>query len=123
MVASQSLHASIINEGPGDAGQLTGTAQMVGVIGGGDTIQGTIEDASDVDLFGFSWGGGLLEINTFGAFVFDTQLHLFDSTGAGIGENDDSGGLQSQIALNLAAGDYFIGISPFNIDASGWSGG
>jgi len=74
--------------------------------------------AGDEDLYSFFWSGGSLEIDTFGTTGFDTQLHLFDGAGLGIGENDDAGGtLESEIALTLAAGNYFIGITAFNNDA------
>ena len=111
-------NAQIVNE-IGDApgllpGQAVGpsTTQIIG-----DNLDGT------EDLFSFIWGGGDLTIDTFGS-DFDTQLHLFDGAGAGIGENDDSGfiGVQSEIALNLAAGSYFIGLTGFNNDALDSSG-
>ena len=98
----------------GDAGELTGTAQAIGVA---DSIVGTISPGTDVDLFSFYWGGGVLTIDTFGT-GFDTQLHFFRADGSGIGENDDSSGtLQSEISLAPGAGQYFIGISAFNNDA------
>jgi hypothetical protein len=108
-----SAHAIAYNE-IGDAGQLPGTAQAIGAA---DSIVGNITPGTDVDLFSFFWGGGVLTLDTFGT-GFDTQLHLFDSAAMGIGENDDAGGtLQSEISLNLGAGQYFIGISAFNNDA------
>lgn len=84
-----------------------GTLQIVGFNGGGDN-----------DVFAFSWSGGDLVIDSRDA-GFDTQLHLFDYSGNGIGENDDSVayGLNSEIALTLAAGNYLIGITSFNNDA------
>jgi hypothetical protein len=97
----------------GDSGDLLGTAQAIGAA---DGISGSIDPGSDVDLFSFLWSGGVLTMDTFGT-AFDTQLHLFDSAGFGIGENDDSGSLQSEISLNLAAGTYYLGITAFNNDA------
>lgn len=84
-----------------------GTLQIVGFNGGGDN-----------DVFAFNWSGGDLVIDSRDA-GFDTQLHLFDYSGNGIGENDDSVayGLNSEIALTLAAGNYLIGITEFNFDA------
>ena len=84
-----------------------GTLQIVGFNGGGDN-----------DVFAFNWSGGDLVIDARDA-GFDTQLHLFDYSGNGIGENDDSVnyGLNSEIALTLAAGNYLIGITSFNNDA------
>jgi hypothetical protein len=77
-----------------------------------------LNPGTDVDLFRYNWGGGVLTLNTFSPpNLVDPQLHLFDGTGVGIGENDDAAGLQSEISLNLAAGAYLIGISSFNNDA------
>lgn len=87
-------------------------------------IQGLTSDVSDADVYGFSWSGGVLTIDTFGT-AYDTQLHLFDIAGNGIGENDDSvngAGLDSQISLDLPAGSYMIGITGFNQDALDGSG-
>lgn len=102
----------------GDTGELTGSAQAVG---GVSSIVGSLGSNGDVDLYSFEWSGGDLTIDTFTNFGdFDTQLHLFDGAGFGIGENDDSvngPSLSSQISLNLAAGNYFIGITDFNQDA------
>ena len=120
MVAtSANAYGSIYNE-IGDAGQLVGTAQVLPALGGGDSIVGNLIPGSDVDLFCFNWQGGVLAMDTFTATGFDSQLHLFDAAGNGIGENDDSPngpGLRSEIALNLAAGTYYLGISAFNNDA------
>lgn len=110
-----------------DAGDAPGTAQILGTLADGDTISGTISAPStnsDADLFGFSWSGGEFRASTIGGAAFDTQLHLFNSDGTGIGENDDPvvGGLQAAFAFLLAPGDYFLGISSFNIDATGVGG-
>ena len=109
--------AQIFNE-MGDAPSLlpgqavaAGTTQIVG-----DNLDGT------EDLYSFIWGGGVLTIDTLGS-DFDTQLHLFDGLGAGIGENDDSSGLQSEISLDLSSGTYFIGVTGFNSDALDSAGG
>ena len=108
----------------GDAGQLTGTAQIVGGVHSGDNILGSLT-GGDVDLYRFSVAAGVVTINTFtGPQLGDPQLFLFDASGNGIGENDDASGfgLQSEISLNLAAGTYYIGISYFNNDALNGSG-
>ncbi len=111
----------------GDAGQTLGTAQTLGA--GTTSILGTLappgQASTDVDLYRFGWGGGVLSVNSFGPpNVGDPQLFLFDAAGNGVAENDDSaaGGLQSEITLNLAAGVYHLAISLFNndpIDAGG----
>jgi hypothetical protein len=68
----------------------------------------------------WSWtasAGGATEINTFGS-DFDTQLAVY--TGSSVGSltlvvaNDDSGGLQSQVFFNAAAGvTYYIAVDGF----------
>lgn len=106
---------------PGDAPALPPGQSLPA---GTDAISGSFTDGNDVDLYSFTWSGGVLVIDTFGS-PEDTQLHLFDGAGVGIGENDDAavGGLQSEIALDLAPGDYFIGITTFNNDALDGFGG
>lgn len=110
-------NAQVYNE----MGDATDTPPGQSVTNGTTSIVGT-NLGNDADVYGFSWGGGSLTMDTFGGGgAFDTQLHLFDIAGNGIGENDDSGnggsGLESQISLNLAAGSYLIGITSFNNDA------
>ena len=111
LIACSTSSAQVFNE-VGDAtdllpGQLVtvGTTQIVGTV-----------DAGDPDLYAFDWTGGELVIDTLGS-DFDTQLHLFDGAGFGIGENDDAVGLLSELAFDLDAGNYFIGITGFNNDA------
>ena len=107
-----------------EIGDATDTPPGQSVTNGTMTIVGN-DGGNEADVYGFSWGGGSLTMDTFGS-TFDTQLHLFDIAGNGIGENDDSSnggsGLESQISLNLAAGSYLIGITSFNNDAQDAAG-
>lgn len=110
------------------------------------SFQGTFLQDDDVQLFTFvvgapstvtlrawSYAGG---VNAAGATIarggFDTNLALFDSTGALIGENDDGGcDLVAADALtgkcwdtylllnSLAAGTYTVGIMEFDNSAIG----
>ena len=107
-------NATIFNE----VGDATDLQPGQNVANGTTGISGLVDGGLDVDLYAFAWGGGALVIDSVGA-TWDTQLHLFDFAGNGIGENDDSvaSSPQSEIALNLAAGFYLIGISAFNNDA------
>ncbi len=102
-----------------EIGDATDTPPGQSVDNGTTSIIG-FNAGNDADVYGFSWSGGILTIDSFGS-TFDTQLHLFDIAGNGIGENDDSsnggGGLESQISLDLAAGVYLIGMTAFNNDA------
>jgi len=96
----------------GDAGELLGTEQNVA--DNTDLIGGLLANTT-ADMFGFSWGGGLLNIAASG--TFDTQLSLFDALGIGLIHDDDSGvGLQALISDVLDAGNYLIAISAFNYD-------
>ena len=104
-------NALVVNE-VGDAGQLVGSEQVVAA--GTTTITGYLNGAAD--LYGFGWGGGNLTIDTLGSAISDTQLFLFDSTGAGVFSNDDTYGFLSEISGNLAAGDYLIGVSSYDYD-------
>ena len=112
---SYTAHATTYNETV-DAGESILTAQSVP--GGTDLISGSI-DTNDADMYGFYWGGGAFFANTIGS-PMDTQLFLFDSTGAGVWANDDcvvSCDAQSQITdAGLSAGSYFIAVSGYNND-------
>ena len=79
-----------------------------------DVIVGFLT-SNTADMFGFSWGGGLLTIAGNGSF--DTQLSLFDALGFGLIHDDKNGiGLQSLITDVLAAGNYLIAMSAYNYD-------
>ena len=106
-----------------DAGETILTALPLPV--GTTAIVGGI--STDADMYSFYWGGGMFQADTFGT-AFDTQLFLFDSTGAGVWANDDAVsaccGFRSEIIdAALAAGTYFIAISAFNNDPRDGSNG
>jgi hypothetical protein len=104
-----------------DAGETLATAQTVA--GGTDKITGNVANSS-ADLFKFGWGGGAFYVNTVGT-AWDSQLFLFDSTGAGVQGNDDgvafAGPAYLQLA-SLAAGTYYLGISGYDWDPYSASG-
>src|SRR5262245_56225076 len=87
----------------GDAGDLPATSQSVGA----STTQISGIGAAQIDMFGFSWAGGALTIDTFGSTFTDPILYLFDSGGLGIAGNDDGGVapnvLQSQLVFATLA--------------------
>lgn len=105
-----------------ESGDATDTPPGQSVTDGTVRIEGN-DHGDDADVYAFNWSGGILTIDTAGT-GHDTQLHLFNFDGSGIGENDDSVayGLQSEISLDLAAGNYLIGITEFNKDAIGANG-
>jgi len=114
IAGASSASASVYME----MGDATDVLPGQNVANGTTSIAGLNDGGGDPDVYAFAWSGGPLVIDA-GGSSFDTQLHLFDFAGNGIAENDDSGnfGLQSEIALNLSAGNYLIGITGFNNDA------
>lgn len=110
----------------GDAGNFPGTAQAVAA--GTTTIVGTIGTLDDEDLYrvlitDFS----LFSARTTGDTstpLDDSQIFLFDLSGAGIAHNDDISTSDRLSALPvgnglftaLAPGEYLIGISAWNND-------
>lgn len=103
----------------GDAGQSLVTSQALGA--GISSINGSI--SGDADMYRFNWGGGAFYVNTQGT-DFDTQLFLFNSSGAGVWGNDDGlPGLGSYIEdAALASGTYYLAISGFDLDPYSASG-
>lgn len=77
------------------------------------TVHGAIERAGDVDLFRFvaPFTGQLtIDQGASAGSGLDSYLHVFDNTGAEIAFDDDSGpGLDSQVVLNVVAGQtYYV---------------
>lgn len=106
----------------GDAGQLPGTAQVVGGTGALDSIVGSILNRSDADVFRIY----IADAAAFSATVsagtnFDSQLFLFDSAGRGLFYNDQSAGgnqwagLTGFAASDFSAGNYLLGISRWSL--------
>lgn len=98
--------------------------------------------ATGVTNYRFAFGGGSLQINVNSAGanpIGDPSQYVFDDdgspdtalTGAFRGYNDDTGTLDSQLNLNLAAGNYVLSIGRFffaetearTFNASGQSAG
>jgi hypothetical protein len=100
----------------GDAGQTLASAQDVRGTGA-DTILGSLLSASDVDLFQIHISSpGLFSAVGSSVPSRDGMLFLFDSSGRGVVNRDDSihfggnfGDLTS--AFVVLEGDYFLGIS------------
>ena len=107
----------------GDAGDLPATAQDVTGTGPLDSISGTIEPASDKDVYRICLTGGqTFSATTVGGATIDTQLFLFDSAGLGVYANDDTqdGVLQSTLPSGGLSpsepGVYYLAISTWNYD-------
>jgi hypothetical protein len=74
----------------------------------------TAPTATDLGCF----DAGDFDINTEFS-TFDTEMGLYDASGALLANNDDAIGLQSQILATLAEGTYYIAVGGFN---SGFAG-
>ena len=61
---------------------------------------------------------GIFGVETCGS-TFDTELGLYDASGALLGNNDDFCGLQSGLSGTLTAGSYFAAVSGFNTEFAG----
>jgi hypothetical protein len=86
------------------------------------SILGTGDNASDVDFFSFTTGGGgaIFDIDDT-PYSFDTVLSLFNSAGTLVGYDDDSladaGSADKSDSLlgviSLAAGTYYVAVSQY----------
>jgi hypothetical protein len=73
--------------------------------------------ADEILFYEFVFDGTTGTIDTFGS-DFDTELGLFDVSGALVANNDDAGGtLQSELILDgFAAGTYYLAVGGFNTE-------
>ncbi len=133
--------ASGFNTTFGDGWVASGAGRAAGTIGGafGSASVGPAALAADeVQWFKFEIDTGVImppvatdlgdiateadtfNLDTFGSDI-DTELGLWDSNGALLGNNDDAGGgLQSELpGLMLAEGTYYMSISGFNTTFGG----
>ena len=101
-----------------DAGITLATATVLP--GGTDVINGSIgsPNNSDVaDVFRFTWAGGIFSaLTTAGS---DPMLWVFDLAGTMLAFDDDSSGLQAALSINLAAGDYLLGLADYSTNYAG----
>lgn len=128
-----------------DAGALLDDAQAIAHCPGSlDFIYGQLSDSDPVDLFKFSitddepFSAGLYSFSPGYALDYDSQLFLFDSAGKGLFANDDRplvpgttfpdktltevSAISRIDDISLPVGDYFLGISAFDIDPWGDNG-
>jgi hypothetical protein len=113
----------------GDAGQTLPTSQAV-TIPDPTAIAGGIADPTDADLYAIFLSAG----TTFSATVtsgggtgdlLDSQLFLFDASGAGLVFNDDTTSidfLSSLVYTPGTSGVYYLGISAVGFDPQDASG-
>lgn len=116
-IGSNQASATVFSEAT-DAGITLGTATVLP--SGTDVINGTIgsPNNSDVaDVFRFGWAGGVFSAaSTAGS---DPMLWVFDLAGTRLAFNDDANGLQAFVSINLAAGDYLLGMADFPTNYDG----
>lgn len=120
-----SVHAAGIWGESGDAGDVPGTAQDT--VGPGAQalvqIQGNYtSDTADVYRITIT-DGNAFSATTEGGALWDTMLTIFDDTGKGVLQNDDTSGASKRSTLpagqGLPAGTYLLAISNFSCDPSG----
>lgn len=104
---------------PGIAQFTLGTGSLTTILGSLTTTSAT-STASNPDLFTIYINGtSLFSATTVGpaTTIFDTQLFLFDSTGAAVYANDDASDFTKGALLNptvaLTPGLYFLGVSAY----------
>jgi len=108
----------------GDARGLPVTAEVTAGVDTLTAIDGTLRpDFGDVaDMFEIViTDGGTFSATTVGGASFDTELFLFDNTGAGVYAQDDVSGLRARSTLPTPPGVYFLAIAPccFELSNSG----
>lgn len=120
-----SVHAAGVWGESGDAGDVPGTAQdTVGPAAQALTqIQGNYtSDTADVYRITINDGNAFSATTESGA-LWDTMLTLFDATGKGVLQNDDTSGTSKRSTIpagqGLPAGTYLLAISNFSCDPSG----
>ena len=99
--------------------QLTGTGALTTILGSFTTTS-TASTASNPDLFKIYINGtspfSATTVNL-DTTVFDTQLFLFDASGAGVYSNDDASDFTKGSLLNpsvpVTPGFYFLGVSVY----------
>jgi filamentous hemagglutinin family protein len=117
----------------GDAGQLLGTAQVLGTGSAVplESISGNLFSSADVDLFQIYLAGErTFSATTVDGTDIDTQLFLFDSDGFGVYANDDQSGcdcFQSTLPAGdgltpIAPGIYYLAVSSYDSDPSSVGG-
>ncbi len=83
--------------------------------------KGIIDSVSDVDMFGFSSGAGLVELTVTPSWLawprngrgtnLDVEITLYDVSGSIIASDDPLDNTDAQISVNVPAGDYYLGIT------------
>jgi hypothetical protein len=106
----------------GDAGDLPASAQLATGSGGLFSISGSINGASDIDMYQVEiCDFANFSATTVGGTTLDTQLFIFSAAGLGVVSNDDDpggAGLQSTIPVGHipSGGAYYIAVSLYNRD-------
>jgi len=101
-----------------DHGDSNGAASPLGLSGTTVNDGGVVETTSDVDVFQFTTGAGLVTLNidpfTPGPNL-DIKADLYNSAGGLIASSNSNSVLDAGFSLNLAAGQYYL-----HVDGTGW---
>jgi serralysin len=103
---------------PDDHGNANVTASSLSASGTSVTGGGVISTTSDVDVFSFTTGAGLvtLNINPFTPGPnLDVKADLYDGAGNLVATSNSGTVLSANFSLNLSAGQYFL-----HVDGTGW---
>ena len=107
---------------PDDHGDSQGTATPLAVAGTAVSGAGVIEQTSDVDVFSFSTGAGLVTLNLDPAVPspnLDILAELRDSGGTLIATSNPAAQLNASFSETLAAGTYYVSVDGTGVGTPG----
>jgi serralysin len=116
---------------PDDRGDSSGSASPLALNGTSVSDKGVIETSGDVDVYSFITGAGNVTLNV-NSFLpgpnLDIQADLYDANGTLVTSSNPVTGLHASMAMNLAAGQYYLHIdgvgvgNPTSSTPTGYSG-
>lgn len=101
-----------------DHGNTNSTATPLTLSGTSVSGAGIISTASDVDVFSFTTGAGLVNLNISPFFIgpnLDVKADLYNAAGQLVATSNLETTLSGSFSLSLEAGQYFL-----RIDGTGW---
>ena len=97
-----------------DRGNTNGTATALTFTGSYGTSSGIITQNTDVDVFSFTTGAGLVTLNgnSFATgSVLKVKMDLYNSAGQLVASSNPADSMNAQISRNLPSGTYYVHIS------------
>ncbi|MFZ1814301.1 MAG: M10 family metallopeptidase [Rhizobiaceae bacterium] len=108
----------------GDVGNTTGTAQAISI---GEEVYGTLDSSVDWDFYSINLTAGVtyvinLATDNLGSGLSDPYLHILDSTGGSVLENNDGGAGFNSYALFTPSttGTYYMVADSFSGEQGGY---